>query len=205
MNYLQPADYAGYGLSAETPDALVASASAMIDGFCRRASLGITTYVERVRFSRVGTTVQLSNLPLTPVAPAATAITAARVRLRRPMPELVWSPLQEIAIAFGLGGSWSTYDPSTLDVTPDGIVYFQPNLFGMPFDEAELTYTAGYAVIPAAVKTACAQIVRNAQATPALTVKSQRVDTMQMEYFSGSLLDTEVQRMLQPFVSERVG
>lgn len=71
--------------------------------------------------------------------------------------------------------------------------------------EAAITYTAGYAVIPVPVKVACAQIVRNAQATPALTVKQQKIDTLQLEYFSGTLLDADVLRLLQPYVAERMG
>lgn len=47
--------------------------------------------------------------------------------------------------------------------------------------------------------------VRNAQATPALTVRRQAVDSVQMEYFSGTLLDADVLRLLQPYVAERVG
>ena len=71
--------------------------------------------------------------------------------------------------------------------------------------EAEVTYTAGYTGVPLPVKVACAQIVRNAEATPALNVRRQSIDSLQMEYFSGSLLDADVMRLLQPFVSERVG
>ena len=37
------------------------------------------------------------------------------------------------------------------------------NLFGVPFDEAEVTYTAGYTVAPVPVKNACAQIVKNGE------------------------------------------
>ena len=76
---------------------------------------------------------------------------------------------------------------------------------GLRFDEAEVTYTAGLAVVPDAVKVACAQIVKNAQATPALNVRSSRLDVMQMEYFSGSLIDPQVQALLAPFVAERIG
>jgi hypothetical protein len=55
------------------------------------------------------------------------------------------------------------------------------------------------------VKVACAQIVKNAQATPAMNVKSSRMEQMQMEYFSGVLVDAQVQAMLRPYVAERLG
>ena len=42
----------------------------------------------------------------------------------------------------------------------------------------------------------CAQIVRNAQATPALNVRASGIDRMRMEYFSDSLLDESVRKLL---------
>ncbi len=69
----------------------------------------------------------------------------------------------------------------------------------------ELTYTAGFAQIPDPVKFACAQIVRNAQANPALNVKAGTLNAMRLEYFSDSLLDTTVQTMLAPFAAQKVG
>jgi hypothetical protein len=60
-------------------------------------------------------------------------------------------------------------------------------------------------VIPDPVKFACAQIVRNAQATPALNVRIGRVDRMRMDYFSDSLIDQNVRSMLAPYVAQKVG
>ena len=74
-----------------------------------------------------------------------------------------------------------------------------------PYNELSVTYTAGLATIPNVVKCACAQIVKNAQATPGLNVKSSKVDTLQLDYFSGSLIDPMVQSMLKPWVSVRMG
>ena len=55
------------------------------------------------------------------------------------------------------------------------------------------------------VKTACAQIVRNAQSTPALNASKTKIDTMQMQYFSSSLVDETVQAWLRPYVANRLG
>ncbi len=52
---------------------------------------------------------------------------------------------------------------------------------------------------------ACAQIVKNTQATPSLNVKSSKLDTMQMEYFSNSLIDDPGSRLLRPYVANRLG
>jgi hypothetical protein len=204
MQYLESAEYASFGLSADTNDALVLAASAMIDGFCRRPSLAITQYLERLQFARECNTVQLSNTPLAAATGATSALVSVRVRLRRPRQE-VCHPLVADAGVFGVPGRWIDLDVSAIDATTDGVLCFVPNFLTLPFDEAEVKYTAGFATVPDAVKIACAQVVRNAQAMPALSVKRQVIDSMQMEYFSSALLDTEVQRMLQPYVSQRVG
>ena len=72
-------------------------------------------------------------------------------------------------------------------------------------DEAEITYTAGYSTVPAPVQTACAQIVRNAGNTPGLNVKRSHVDALEMDYFSNTLLDSDVRRLLQPYCAVRLG
>jgi hypothetical protein len=54
------------------------------------------------------------------------------------------------------------------------------------------------------VKFACAQIVKNAQATPALNVKSGKVDNLRLDYFTESLLDTSVKTLLAPHVAHKV-
>jgi hypothetical protein len=79
------------------------------------------------------------------------------------------------------------------------------NVLGLPYNEVSVTYTAGLATIGDDVKTACAQIVRNAQATPALNACKTKIDTMQMQYFSSSLLDATVQAWLRPYVANRLG
>jgi hypothetical protein len=79
------------------------------------------------------------------------------------------------------------------------------NVLGLPFNEVSVTYTAGLATIGDDVKSACAQLVRNAQSTPALNASKTRIDTMQLQYFSSSLVDEIVQAWLRPYVAERLG
>ena len=55
------------------------------------------------------------------------------------------------------------------------------------------------------MKFACAQIVRNAQATPALNVRSGKLNSMQLDYFSDSLVDQTVRTLLAPYVAQKVG
>jgi len=113
---------------------------------------------------------------------------------------------EQIAWAFSVPGSWNVLDVASVDVNAaTGELTFPENFLGLNYNEVEVTYTSGLATVPAAVKVACAQIVKNAQATPAMNVKSSRMEQMQMEYFSGVLVDAQVQAMLRPYVAERLG
>lgn len=195
MGYLQPADYEPFGLPADTPDDLVATASALIEGHCRRPSLFATQYIERVRLA-TNQTARLSYGPL-----AAGALTAVCVRYGRNAREGFGA---EVAQAFGLPGTWSTIDPATVEVyLAAREISFAFNLLGLAYNEAEITYTAGFLAVPGHVKAACAQVIKNAQATPALNVKRSRLDTMQMEYFGPTLLDDGVRALLKPYVAEK--
>jgi hypothetical protein len=112
----------------------------------------------------------------------------------------------EIAWAFSLPGQWTAIDPNSVDYDPStGELTLPCNVLGLPFNEIAVTYTAGLTVIGDDVKTACAQIVRNAQSTPALNASKTKIDTMQIQYFSSSLLDETVQAWLRPYVANRLG
>ena len=198
MAYLEPSEYLAFGLSADTADAWVQAASSMIDAHCRRSSLLAMSYSERLRVGRHTGTVQLTYGPVAQV-------TAVQARYA-PQPELRDGLLVEWALTFGSPGQWITLDPSTVYVdTVSGEVRLPWNLLGLRYSEVEVSYTAGLAAAPDGVKFACAQIVKNAQATPGLNVKSSKLDTLQTQYFSDSLMDSQVQALLRPYVAERLG
>jgi hypothetical protein len=210
MNYLAPAEYVAHGLTADTTDDWIAMASALIDAHCRRPGLAVTQYVERMRLTAGSQSVRLSYLPLTPLGAAASPLVSIRVRYGRPRRGdsgiAQDSMLAQVATAFGIPGSWSALDLAAVDLNSvTGEVTFPANFLGLNYNEAEITYTAGLATIPPALKIACAQIAKNAQATPAMNVKGSKMDTLQMQYFSGSLLDANVQSMLRPYLAQRIG
>ncbi|HZU10909.1 MAG TPA: hypothetical protein VFA02_13480 [Pseudacidobacterium sp.] len=207
MGYLQPTEYTSYGLAADTTDDWITLASSLMENHCRRASLNPTQYIERLRLTTGVQTVRLSYLPLVTVAPATSPLISIKARYARPRRgQLIYPMQEEIAWAFALPGSWTQVDPSTVDFVPDtGELIFPMNVYGLPFNEVQVTYTAGLATIPDAVKSACALIVKNAQATPGLNVKRSRVDTLQMDYFSNSLIDATVEELLKPWVANRLG
>lgn len=207
MPYLLPNEYVQYGLSADTADDWIGTASALIDAHCRRPSLAITQYIERMRLTAGSQTVRLSYRPLAAAEGADSPLVQVRVRYGRPRRGELDDPFRsQVAWAFSLPGSWSAIALAAIDVNDTaGEITLPENFFGMSANEIEVTYTSGLAAIPPAIKIACAQIVKNAQATPALNVRSSRIDTLAMQYFAGSLIDVSAQSLLKPYIAERVG
>jgi hypothetical protein len=214
MIYLDTSDYDTYGLDPAMPASWCTAASSLIDAHCRRPTLAQMQYVERLRLPSGRNTVRLTYLPLSAMTPATSPIVAVRARYavpRRGDGEYFgcWGEqnlfLMEVASAFGLPGMWTNLDPTTVDFCPfTGEINLLTNVLGLHFNEVEVTYTAGVAEIPNVVKSACAQIVRNLLATPALNVKSGALDRMKLQYFSDTLVDDTVQAMLAPYVAQKV-
>jgi len=190
MNYLSQSEYEVYGVEAKTPESWTAAASSLIDAHCRRPTLAVASYVERLRLRAGRNTVRLTYLPLTPVAPATSPIVSVRGRYALPRRD----------------GTWSTLDPAAIDFDPDtGELALPMNPLGLTYNEVEITYNAGLAAIPDNIKFACAQIVRNAQATPALNVRAGDLNRMHLEYFEDTLVDSTVRALLAPYVAQKVG
>jgi hypothetical protein len=207
MAYLLPTDYPNYGLPAGTTADWITAATALINSYCRRPDINIIQYTERLRLTSGAQTVLLSYLPLAPLGTATSPLVSLEGRYTKPrrgeLPDL---PLLEIALAFSLPGQWTAIDPTTVDFDANtGELTLPWNVLGLPYNEVSVTYTAGLGTIGDDIKSACAQIVRNAQSTPALNASSTKIDTMQMKYFSSSLVDETVQAWLGPYVAERLG
>lgn len=208
MNYLSASEYVAYGLDATTPDALVAAASSMIDAHCRRATLAVSQYEERLRIPPDRNTVRLTYLPLAVVAPATIPLVSAQGRYCIPRRgEWPFDDLRlDVALMFGLPGVWTAIDVTAIDYFADtGELTLPLNIVGLWFSEVDIVYTAGFSTIPDPAKFACAQIVRNALATPALNVKAEHLDRMHLQYFADTLIDQGVISMLAPYVAQKVG
>ena len=209
MSYLSASEYEAYGLEATTPAAMVGAASSVIDTHCRRDTLEVAQYQERIRLSSGRNTARLTYLPLAMIAPATTPILSARARYMTPRRgedldavEWVWA----VAQVFQLPGTWTDLDPTAIDFCADtGELTLGSNLLGLSFSELEITYNAGLASIPDPIKFACAQVVRNLLATPALNVRTGNLDRMHLQYFADTLLDQTVRAALAPYVAQKVG
>jgi hypothetical protein len=208
MVYLSPEEYEAYGLPDTTGAAQVAAASALIESYCRRPSLGVQQYNERLRLTAGSLSARLSYGPLVQDANGNGPVIAAQARYAMPR-RGEWSGSElasDVARAFGLPGQWAHLNASNYEVRTDtGEVMVYPSLLGLAFNEIEITYLAGMLVIPDAVKFACAQLVRNAQAMPALNVKQSKVERLSMEYFGSSLMDESVKALLAQYVAVRLG
>jgi hypothetical protein len=207
MAYLQPADYPNCGLPPGTTADWITAATALINSYCRRPDLNVVQYTERLRLTRDARTALLTYLPLAPLGTATTPIVSIEGRYANPRRgEMLNEPLFELARAFSLPGQWVSLDTSLIDCDPNtGELTLPCNILGLSFNEIAVTYTAGLTTIGDDIKTACAQIVRNAQSTPALNASKTKIDTMQMQYFSSSLVDETVQAWLNPYVANRLG
>ncbi len=204
MDYLDSSEYEAYGLEATTLTSWVSAASALIDAHCRRGTLGVAQYTERIRMSGHHR-VRLSYLPLATVAPATAPVLAARGRYGAARKGEGIDLLSELAQVFALPGTWSTLDVNSIDFDPQTGELTLPLLpLALPYDEVEITYNAGFSTIPEPLKHACAQIVKNAQATPALNVKRQYMSRAHLEYFAPSLMDDSVSELLAPYVAQKV-
>src|ERR1700757_1086089 len=157
MNYLATSDYLTYGLDAATDPSWVTAASAIIDAHCRRMTLGVNQYEERLKMPPELNTVRVSYLPMVAVAPATTPIVTLQARYaipRRgewPFPEMSL----EFALTFSLPGMWTAVDPASIDIAVNsGELTFPVNALGLVFNEVDVVYNAGLSVIPVPVQVA---------------------------------------------------
>ncbi len=165
MAYLQPADYPNYGLPAGTTPDWITAATALINSYCRRPDLNVIQYTERLRLTSGTQTVRLSYLPLTPLGAATSPVVSIEGRYARPRRgEILAEPLFEIVCAFQLPGQWTAIDPSSVDCDPNtGELTLPVECAGAALQRSSGDLYGGPGTIGDDVKTACAQIVRNAQ------------------------------------------
>jgi hypothetical protein len=212
MVYLSASEFESYGVDLATPSALIGAVSALVDAHCKRPTLAPAQYTERLRLMPETSTVRLTYLPLVAVSPATSPIISARARYAQPRrgeAQFWWEPQQqfaaEVAEVFGLPGQWTAITPDIIDFdSATGEASLLRGPWGMPFNEVEITYTAGLDPIAEPVKHACAALIRNAQATPALNVRLSKLDQMQLEYFSNSIVDDTVRQLLANYVARKV-
>ncbi len=202
--YLSSAEFAAYALADSTDPALIRVASDLVDAFCQRTTLLVAQYSERNRLPEGRPVSRATYTPLAVVAPAATPFVTVRARHGIPRGPNA-AGLAEMIAPFGGPPQWIDLDAAQVDYNAaTGDIWLPGGIFGVPYTEVELTYNAGFAQIPEAVKLACAAIIRNVESHPAAGVSAAQFDRLQLQYFAGSLLDEDARRLLAPFVAVRL-
>lgn len=207
MAYLQPAEYTNYGLPAATTADWVTAATALINSYCRRADINVAEYTERIRLVAGSNNAKLSYLPLAASGTATSPLISVEGRYAKARRgDCADETIFGLAWVFSLPGQWASIDVSSIDYDEKtGEINLPWNVLGLPYNEVSVTYSAGLATVGDDVKSACAQIVRNAQSTPALNASHMKMDTMQIQYFSSLLVDDTVKVLLRPYVATRLG
>ena len=202
--YLSTAEFVTFGLADSTDPALIRMASDLVDSFCQRASVLVSQYTERSRLPQAAPITRASYTPLAVPAGGQTPFVTLRARhgiLRGPNADT----LGEMLSPFGGPPDWVNLDPTQVDyLAATGEIWLPAGIFGVPYSEVEMTYNAGYGEVPEQVKLACAQIIRNIESHPGAKVSAAKLDRLHIEYFSGSLLDEDVRRLLAPYVAMRL-
>jgi hypothetical protein len=202
--YLTTAEFPAYALADTTDPALVRVASDLVDAFCQRDSLLVTQYTERNRLPDGLPVTRTTFTPLAIAQGAQTPFVTVRARhgvLRGPNA----GTLAEMIAPFGGPPQWVNLDPAKVDYNAaTGEIWLPAGIFGVPYTEVELVYTAGYSQVPEAVKLACAQLIRNVESHPAANVRGAQLDRLELDYFAGSLLDEDARRLLAPFVAMKL-
>jgi hypothetical protein len=203
--YLSAAEFPAYGLADSTDPALVRVARDLVDSFCRRASILIAQYEERTKLPDGRPVTRASFTPLIAAEGNESPFLSLRARHGLPRGSGSDAVLGAMLAPFGGPPAWVELDPAAVDFHRDtGEIWLPAGLYGAPYTEVEMTYTAGYAEPPENVKLACAQIIRNIESHPAPNVRSAQLDRLQLEYFAGSLLDEDTRRLLAPFIALRL-
>jgi hypothetical protein len=202
--YITTADFPVLGLPDSTDPAMIRAASELVDSFCQRPSLFVTQYTERNKLPQGRPITRVTYTPLAAAQGATSPFVAVRARIGIPRGPNA-TTLAEMLAPFGGPPGWVDLDPLQVDFNAaTGELWLPAGIVGNVYTEAELTYTAGYAEAPEAVKLACAQIIRNIESHPASNVRAAQLDQLQLEYFAGSLLDDDVRRLLATFVALRL-
>jgi hypothetical protein len=189
-------------VAAGKEQAYIDRASLLIDEHCHRA-VGVTTYTERMNL-----TSGRSHLTYLPVV----ALTSARAR---------YDVLNTSFYAPYAGGinngvsNWETIDVDNVDLNAATGVFILPcvtgnvdlaftsgDLFNTAYNEAELTYTAGYATVPEKVKHACGLLITHmSYRHNPMAVSEKLPNGLQTSYRDGSFITPEIAGLLSKYVA----
>ena len=151
-------------------------------------------------------TVRLSYLPLAPLGSALRPLSASRAAMPGRGAASSSTTHSSRLLGFSLPGQWTSIDPSlwTSIRTPASLT-LPWNVLGLAVQRG-LSYLYGgpghdWRRREVGMRADCAQCAVDARAE----CEQDKIDTMQMQYFSSSLVDETVQAWLRPYVANRLG
>jgi len=206
MGYLTIAELATYApehtITAGKEQSYIDRASLMIDELCHR-SVNVISYVERMNL-----TSGRSHLTYLPVV----ALTSAKARYD------ILNTSMYAPYSIGIGGGvteWDTLVVTDVEVNNATGVFILPcvtgninlafasyDMFNTLYNEAEITYTSGYATIPEAVKMACGLLVTNMsfRINP-MAVSESLPNNLRTTYKDSSYITPEIAALLSKYVT----
>lgn len=189
MDYLSVGDLAIYAPDAQLISGkesnLIKRASLMIDNHCHRPDgLGVVTHTEQMTLTSSG-----SHLSFFPIV----ALTEVKARWSRNNDPL-----------FGIMGTpeWQDIVIADVEINSMDRYFFLPvSIYNTYYDEAKITYTAGYATIPEDIKIACGIILTMMSIRVNPSAMSEKISGgMSVSYNSDSLITLEVEKLLSKYV-----
>jgi hypothetical protein len=186
--YILPADYAFYSLPANTAQAQVHAASAVVDGYLQRPA---------------GAEYTLAGQTPTVMKSTGQAIQERREFPRRGELQLSYSPVALVTLIEQRNqGAWVTVSGS-YDWSVDGRIWLDnPALNFVGDGDLRVTYLAGwdYASLPAPIKQAVANIIgfSNTANMPGNTKRMKAGDS-EIERFDDTAMDGDTRGMLAPY------
>jgi hypothetical protein len=181
--YLQVTDTDYVAPNVTLTNALIVQASAIVNGHCKRA-IDVQEYTERVY---VIEDTQRGHLTYAPIV----AITLLKGRPKYGVilnnffgpPAFEELDLQQIDYDSRLGNFILSYS-----------AYF------IPYVEAEITYTSGWAAIPDEVKVATGLVINQLARNPNPNVQNKKDSDFSISYFGNNLITPDIAALLEPYV-----
>lgn len=209
--YLDPAEYEDYGLDPNIPDSVVASACRMINRYTKHLTSATVATTGVVNGLWSGSYIEIKNLKIDsnvirlPYRPS-TSITAMRGRQkrnRRSDPPDAYDPSMQYSGVSALTGiaPWITIDPAQAMLLQNGQCEVPYHYIYGKFAEVEVTYLAGYTVIPEHIKEATAKLARELPVDyldmSMANVKSITESKHQLTRFDATFLTDDVKELLR--------
>ena len=97
---------------------------------------------------------------------------------------------------------WQTIAISDVELNAPGRFFYLPvSIYNAYYDEAKITYTAGYSTIPEDIKVACGIILTMMSMRVNPSAMSEKISAgMSVSYNSDSFITSEVEKLLSKYV-----